>query len=83
MKSGRRGFFASAFGLGAASALGVTEPSKAESLKRGGVYALSFDRHLSRVEHDSIAERCEELKSKTGCEFIILGKGVTLTELKK
>lgn len=80
MESDRRGFLNTALGASAVSVL--VEPQTVESLKRGGIYALTFDRDLTRSERDALKESCEAFRQRTGCELLILGKGVSVVKLE-
>lgn len=77
----RRNFF-SFIGVGsAAAALDLPAPAKADVLKPGGIYVLSFDRRLSPSALGSLHELLSPIQEKTGCKFIVLPQGASISEL--
>jgi hypothetical protein len=83
MKVARRGFFSMLGSQAAATAaaLNIPEPEKAESMKRGGIYALKFDTLLTVKATNAIYETLKPFTERTGCEFLVLDRQASITEL--
>lgn len=81
MENSRRGFFSFLAGSGIAVPLSLPEPKRAEALRPGATYVLTFEDRLTGQDIENIRQCLKEYERTTGCKFMVLGGGVSIAEL--